>query len=181
MHNNNNNNIYILNSRRSRCGQVPHRHEGVQHPGLWLDLTAALLLEGEREWVCLQAHSSWFQHNYKSSTINSPENEDWVCVSMVVTDVQYGMEYLGNLPRLVVTPLTDRCYRWVLFYSPHAIYLAQIPRPHMLPVWISQNINWQTVANPPPRRCTASKSQRRTEPRPWPRLLGKYLFYFGAF
>ena len=58
------------------------------------------------EWVSTMRY-------YLTKSVEDP-NEPTVNIEMISTTIEYGFEYLGNTSRLVVTPLTERCYRTLM-------------------------------------------------------------------
>jgi len=60
------------------------------------------------KWIA-QLRYYWEKH-----AISDKPDQDDVVVKMITTPLMYGYEYLGNSGRLVITPLTDRCYRTLM-------------------------------------------------------------------
>ena len=79
--------------------------------------------------VTLDVHGRDVLLTMEAARVDKPVDFDWMAqlryyyapsesqdidVRMITAELKYGFEYLGNSDRLVVTPLTDRCYRTLM-------------------------------------------------------------------
>ena len=69
-----------------------------------------VILDLHKQGVAAESDFSWMsQLRYEWDDSNGE-----VIVRMINASIYYGYEYLGNSSRLVITPLTDRCYRTLM-------------------------------------------------------------------
>lgn len=79
----------------------------------------------EFDWLS-QLRYYWKEPNsFKRIDTGEMNTKEECQVSIVNSTLLYGFEYLGNTPRLVITPLTDRCYRTLM--GAFALYYGGAP------------------------------------------------------
>lgn len=77
--------------------------------------------------MVIEVHSKDIVRMLSEKGVDSPTSFDWLSqlryywddgseltVNQINASLRYGYEYLGNTGRLVITPLTDRCYRTLI-------------------------------------------------------------------
>lgn len=86
--------------------------------------------------IILCAHVQNVVNKLKEIGARSPDDFNWLSqmrfhctakkIDINIFDclVQYAFEYVGNQPRLVTTPLSDRCYRAIFFALKHKFACA---------------------------------------------------------